>query len=772
MADSPKAVFLSYAREDADAARRIGDALRSQGIEVWFDQSELRGGDAWDAKIRKQIKECALFLPIISNLTQERGEGYFRLEWKLAVERTHLMAEGMTFLAPVVIDDTPEGGALVPAEFMKVQWTRLPGALPTLQFVEHIKHLLKSPGKTTLEAGRPRPAPRDEVVASPAKVGRRVPAAAWLLALAVIVIALAMIWWRKPGTEPNAGAGTRPPTVETPAASRIDAKSIAVLPFANMSEDKEANAFFADGVHEDLLTSLSFVRDLHVVSRTSVMQYRNTLKPISQIASELKVAYVLEGSVRRAGNKVRVTGQLIRAATDEHVWANSYDRDLSDVFAIQSELAKSIAGALQSVLSPATKALLERRPTENAAAYDAYLRARRLLDSGVFADAQDQVVLLRRAVELDPGFAVAWATLASRESFVYFKKEQTPAQLARAKAAMDRAVSLAPDDPAVIESLGDYYYYGHRDYARASEQYLKLAQMRPNAAEVYMSLGNIQRRQGHLAEALPNYRRSAELDPQNLSYVSNVFYSLAGCRLFPEAEARARRFVAENPGHLSGLATMAQVVLAAHGSDEGAKILAALEVPSQDRPEHRYVRLLVARESANWAEAIRLDREQRYFDGDDDNPRFLQDVMAAATLAEADDPAGSRQRATEALADMNALLEKQPNNAQLWAALSLAHGLLGQHDDSVRCGRKARELLPESRDAMTGIWISGLCASALAYVGEKDQALAEFERLLHVPFGTNVYLDRGITFGTWKPLRDDPRFQKLINDPKNNEPLF
>ena len=561
------------------------------------------------------------------------------------------------------------------------------------------------------------------------------------------------------------------PTAAKPGAVISD-KSIAVLPFINMSEDKDANAFFADGMHEDILTNLAFIRDLHVVSRTSVMQYRNTTKPINEIASELKVAYLLEGSVRRAGNKVRVTGQLIRAETDEHVWASSYDRDISDVFAIQAELSKSIAGALQAVLSPETKALLERRPTDSPAAYDAYLRARQLGNSGDYFDARAMVVLLRRAVELDPKFAAAWAELAKREAFIFFKMVQTPAQLALAKTAIDLAVQLAPEDPAVIKGLGYYYYYGHRDYSRATEKFLQLAQIRPNDAEVYSLLARVQRRQGRMPEALPNFRRSAELDPQSPILETDVIYSLIGCRQYAEAESRGREFLRRHPGHLSGAMYLGQAVFAARSSTEAMSALAGLSVPQSDRAEHLYVQLQNARAAANWAEAIRLDREQRYFNSDDDAPRFLQDVLAAATFAEAGDPAACRARATEALAAMQALLAEQPLNAQLWAALSLAHGLLGEHDEALRCGAKARELLPESRDALSGASISALCASALAYAGEKDRALAEFERFLHMPFGTNAILDRGIYSGSWKPLRDDPRFQALLNDPKNNEPLF
>jgi serine/threonine-protein kinase len=199
---------------------------------------------------------------------------------------------------------------------------------------------------------------------------------------------------------------------------------------------------------------------------------------------------------------------------------------------------------------------------------------------------------------------------------------------------------------------------------------------------------------------------------------------------------------------------------------------AARQVTSTDRPEHLYIQKLNARNAGDWAEAIRLDREQRYFGGDDDNPRFVQDMFAAATFAEAGDLVAAKARAAETLTTMQALLGEQPLNAQLWAALALAHGLLGAHDDALRCAAKARALLPESLDALSGTAISGLCASALAYAGEKEQALAEFARLLQVPFGANAILDQGIYLGSWKPLRDDPRFKALLADPKNNAPIF
>jgi TolB-like protein len=774
MSESPQAVFLSYAREDAGAARRIADALRSHGLEVWFDENELRGGDAWDAKIRHQIDACTLFVPLISAHTQGRSKGYFRLEWKLAVDQTHLLAEGVPFIAPVAIDDTPESGALVPAEFLKVQWTRLPGALPTPEFVAQVKRLLgrhHASASGVPAASGYHPAAAVPIAPPPPKKSG-IPVSIWA-ALAIVVVGVAVVM-RRPSPSP---VSTPPPSNATIAAPPavvpvVNEKSIAVLPFENMSEEKDASAFFADGVHEDILTNLSFVRDLRVVSRTSVAQYRNTTKPISQIARELGVAYILEGSVRRAGNKVRVTGQLIHAATDEHVWAKAYDRDVTDVFAIQAELAQAIAAALQAAISPAEKSLLERKPTDNPAAYDLYLKARQQQSQGGFGDEEAVIALLDQAVQLDPNFAEAWGMLAARHAFAYFNRDRSPARLAQAKTAIETALHLAPDDPAVIEDAGDYYYYGYRDYARATEQYEKLARLRPNDEAVFASLAYIHRRQGQARESLADFRRALELDPDNGRETSELISTLMGCRFYDEILLVGDRYLQKHPDHLFIASMVASVDYAAHGSSDKLKAFAKRTVPAENRSEFLYIRLTNARLQGDWAEAIRLDREQRYFDADTDTPRWMQDVLAAATLAESGDMPAARSRAGEAVVVMNAELARQPLSAILWASLSLGHALLGEKDEALRCGDKAREILPESRDAIQGSNVAILRASALAYAGEKDQALAEFERLLHKPFGLNPVFERGMFSGSWKPLRDDPRFQALVNDAKNNAPLF
>jgi TolB-like protein/cytochrome c-type biogenesis protein CcmH/NrfG len=754
-----RAVFLSYAREDTAAAQRIADALRSQGVEVWFDQSELRGGDVWDQKIRRQIRECALFVPIISGRTQARGEGYFRLEWKLAVERTHLMAEGVPFLAPVVVDETPEGAAIVPAEFLRVQWIRLPGALPTPEFVSQVRRMLESPGKAAVFT------PRTSTGAVPRQQSNRMLVVGGLIALVVAVAATVAIMRRQPA--PAVAPAPAPAAAQAPApAEAVDPKSLAVIPFENMSEDKE-NAFFADGVHEDVLTNLSFIKDLHVVSRTSVMQYRGTTKSIKQIGRELGVAYVLEGSVRREGNKVRVTGQLIDARTDEHVWAKAYDRDLNDIFAIQGELAQAIADALQSVLSPETKVLLARRPTENTEAYDDYLKARQMR-SGSMIGARPSIALLEDAVRLDPNFAQAWAELASRRAYVLFGDTQTVEQRRLAKEAMDNAVRLAPDDPAVIEGLGDYFYYGFRDYARATEQYMRLEQLRPNDAVVFSSLGLIQRREGRMSDALPNLRRALQLDPTNHQYVASLAQTLVAVRQYDEALEVGRKFSAAHPDDLEAAFGSAFVPFFANGSTAETKAFAQRPVGDSEHSIFLYYQKDLADIECDWAGYIRLDDVQRYYGGSVQDPPWNQDIFGAEAFAESGDMPAARTRAAESLAAMKQVLVNQPNNAELWAAMSLAHALLGEKQEALDAARKSAELLPESKDGVTGPSNSITCAIAMAWAGEKDRAFAELGRLFHVPFGANVYATR---YG-FLPLRDDPRFKAMMEDPANNAPMF
>lgn len=764
--DPSRAVFLSYSREDTDAARRIADALRAFGMEVWFDQSELRGGDAWDQKIRRQIKECALFMPIISANTQKRGEGYFRREWKLGVERTHDMAAGVAFIVPVVVDDTPADEAMVPEEFLRFQWSRLTHGVPSTEFVEQVKRLQERPVKTP-QATKSAPVTPAAPV-TPRKSG--IPGWTWGALAAAVVIGIAGAFFLSRKSEPPAPA-PKPAVVTAPAAPMVSDKSVAVLPFTNMSEEKDSG-FFADGIHEDILTNLALVRQLHVVSRTSVMQYRNTTKSIRQIGEELGVAYVLEGSVRRFGNKVRVTGQLINARTDEHVWAKAYDRDISDIFAIQSELSQEIAGALAAALSPQEKSLLERHPTSNLVAYDAYLRAHQLGLGGMNMGTEFATIeaLLKKAVELDPQFAIAWAELGRHYAFAYFNETDRSAdRLAQARAAIETAVRLAPDAPEVIENYGDYFYYGFRDYERAVEQYQRLSVLRPNDAGVFGSLGLIHRRQGRWAESLAELRRAVQLEPRNLRYVRALQQLVLALDLYDEAAALQQRVVDLAPGDLTEEATLSIIPFFARGSmKEATDWMARLNPDAAHESLARQGRKFFAMQFGNWAEASRLDGVQRYYDAFGVT-RWGQDVAMAFVLAAQGDKAAARERAEKAIPAARAELEQKPS-AGAWSGLAGAYVLIGNREEALRCARRAMELVPETNDAVAGPGFSLNYASTQAWLGDKDAALAELARLLRTPYGENIYAAKnGLN---WFPLRGDPRFEALVNDPKNNAPFF
>jgi len=322
-----KAVFLSYASEDSEPAQRIASALKSAGIEVWIDQSELRGGDAWDASRRRQIRTCALFLPLISSRSDARLEGYFRRAWKLAADRTHDMAAGRPFLVPVVIDATREAAAHVPEEFRIVQWMRLPDAVPSAQFVARIAGLA---GGNALPAAH---VSSSAVPSSPSRQPR-----AWIVAGAALALAVLGVagWLRHRGT---------PPPAPQP-------QSVAVLPFADLSEQRDQE-LFADGLAEEVRDLLAQVPDLKVSARTSSFYFKGRQTTTPEIARVLGVAHLLEGSVRRAADRIRVAVELVRADSGYRAWSQHYDRDIGDIFAVQAEIATAAVTALKLRLSPA-----------------------------------------------------------------------------------------------------------------------------------------------------------------------------------------------------------------------------------------------------------------------------------------------------------------------------------------------------------------------------------------------------------------------------------
>jgi TolB-like protein/Tfp pilus assembly protein PilF len=759
-ATANSAVFLSYASQDAEAVERIAVALRAAGIEVWFDRDELVGGDAWDAKIRGQITSCALFVPVISAATQTRHEGYFRLEWKLAAQRTHMMSGAKAFLLPVVIDETRDAEAHVPAEFREVQWTRLPAGETSPAFAARMHKLLGSPS-ASVAASRPAAIPQS-IAARTVKSG---PPRWGPIALGAVVLALIAFVMMRPSGK------------DTP---RFNDKSIAVLPFANRSVDKE-NEFFTDGVHEDILTNISNIRELRVVSSTSVAQYRGTTKTMKQIGAELSVAYILEGSVQRVGNKVRVTGQLIDARTDAHVWAKAFDKDLNDIFVIQAEVAKAIATELRAVLSPEEKKLVEEKLTDNPKAYDLYLEAGvqiRRFGNTTEAHAKART-LLQAAVELDPKFAAAWAQLSFIHGSAYrSNRDRSPARLAQAKAALEKVNQLARGTPLAIGASGQHYYT-LGDYARSLERYESLAILQPNVGTWHNQVGICERRLGHWPQALAALRRAVALSPESFVSSANVAQALESGRRYQEADVEDQAWLRTHPDAWVRYFWRARRSFRAIGSTVKMDDIVR-QVPESFANSKAGIeaRMSAAFLAGNLDEYLRLDASKPNDATADWNAGPKQGIEPAIVLMARGDTAGAKARLAD-LGTLRARLEAEPENDLLWAQLGEYEALLGHKEEALRCVRKAVELMPETFDALRGPIRSLSLAFVYAWTGDKEGAIAEYTRLLRLPISVS-YLNKEVGLNVhdmkrcpaYAPLRGDPRFEALLNDPKNNAPLF
>ncbi len=572
MSESSKAIFLSYAREDADAARRIAEALRAFGIEVWFDQNELRGGDAWDASIRKQIRECALFMPVISATTQARSEGYFRREWRLAVERLQDMAGGVPFIVPVVIDDTPEKGALVPDEFMRVHWTRMVKGIPSPQFVEQVRKLLVDRSWKSSQGPAAAIAP---AAVSSSKPG--VPIWAWGV-LAVVVIGVAAVWFlRRPAAEV---ASTEPaaakPAPAAPAAPAVkEDKSVAVLAFADMSADK-GGEYFSDGISEELLNVLAKVPGLRVAARTSAFFFKGKNLPIPEIAAKLNVAYVVEGSVQRVGERVKITAQLIKAADGFHVWSDTFTRDAKDVFAVQEEIAGRIAKELSLKLgmsSPTATAAI------NPEAFELFVRAQQDWNRRNIEAYGRAEKALQRALTLEPNFARAHAMLAmvwllravEQGELGRFNQRDKPI-VQQIRGEIDRALALDPNVVEAHTALGNLFWYTWETESAVRELETAIS-LNPNYATAYQWLGRRLLCDGRVDEAEAVMRRAVELDPLAHRILDNYSIPLLIQRRFEEALAVLDRALAIQPDSNQALVWKASVLVDLGRIEEALAVL-------------------------------------------------------------------------------------------------------------------------------------------------------------------------------------------------------
>lgn len=549
-------------------------------------------------------------------------------------------------------------------------------------------------------------------------------------------------------------------------ARKID-KSIAVLPFENLSADKE-NAFFADGIQDDILTNLSKIGDIKVISRTSVMgyrDYRGKAPNLREIGKALGVSTILEGSVRRSGNRIRVNVQLINASNDEHIWAQDYDRDLTDVFAIQTDLAQNIAAALQAKLSPTEKAQMERKPTENPEAYLAYVQAQdlhhrpdRFRDSTLKSEQ-----LYEQAIKLDPNFAAAYAGLSLVESWMYHSFDPVPARREKARAAADQALRLQPDLPNAHVALGFCYYYGDRDYERALSEFAIAQKSLPNDAEVYLAIGAIERRQGKWAQSTKNMERAAALDPKDAWVLENLALNYRAIRNFEAADKTFDRALEIAPQSFSVRGFKAKLAFEWKG-DLSVSEKAVAEVPPGVDPENivTFTRIDNLMFRRRFPEALQLVQQLR-----DDQVHGESTVLVIKAFLEGvcysllKEEAKARAAYGRALVMAEKLVRESPEDAGRHSQLGKILAGLGRKEEAIREGKRAVELLPESKDALDGPETTLSLAQIYAWTGEKDQALQLLEHLLVVPNGVTVPILR--LHPVWDGLRDDPRFKALLD---------
>jgi TolB-like protein/Tfp pilus assembly protein PilF len=544
-------------------------------------------------------------------------------------------------------------------------------------------------------------------------------------------------------------------------------KSIAVLPFENLSDDKE-NAYFTEGVGGEILTDLAKIADLKVISRTSVMQYRNAVRRnLREIGEQLGVAHVLEGSVQRRGGRVRVSAQLIDARTDAHLWAEHYDRPLDDVFAIQSEIAKAIADQLQAKLSPNEKKAIEQPPTTDLAAFDLYSRAKLLIEKAVFNEPKHSMLLeairlLEEAVARDPSFVLAYYQLAHAHDQMYLREfDHTQDRLDLANAAIQSVMRLRPDSGEAHLALAKHLYWGYRDYDRARQELAAARRALPNDPLPFLLTGYIDRREGRWDQATRNMERAVELDPQNFFTLQQIALTYTHLRRYADAAATLDRAVALAPKDVSVRVQRAGVDLDWRADtkplDSTIQAIIANEPAAIKLVVDQWLVLaLWERDSSAAGRALSL-LDAHGCHGDMPFPRAWCEGRVALLRGEV---ASARDAFTRARKEIEGVISQQPDYAQALCALGMIDAALGNKEDAIREGRRAVELLPVTKDSIDGAQLVQYLAVIYAGVGEKDLALEQLRIASSIP----GYLSYGSLRldPLWDPLRGNPDFEKIV----------
>jgi len=582
---------------------------------------------------------------------------------------------------------------------------------------------------------------------------------ALVLVLLVLALALALPFYRNPNM----------------ATSLVPDKSIAVLPFENRSRDPN-NAYFADGIQDEILTRLSKIADLKVISRTSTQHYKSAPENLPEVARQLGVAHILEGSVQKSGDAVRVNVQLIKAANDSHLWADTFDRKLSDIFSVESEVAKAIADQLRAKLTGQEEQAISAKPTNNPEAYDAYLRGLAFegRSSSSFATYSPDLTrkaasFYERAVRLDPNFALAWARLSRVSAHLYFsgQVETTFDQRKAAKRALDNAQKLEPNSPETLLALGYYQYWGLRDYGPAKTTFGRVSKMLPSNSEVPMALGRVTRREGHWDESIAYFEQALILDPRNVGLLIDAASTYTMLRQFPAALKLYDRVLDISPNDPDVMASKAGIYQAQGNLQEAAKLLSGIneQTPSESAFAIKITQLRLER---NYGEAVRLSQArlaQFLFASEFDKSNNQVGLALAQRLA--GDTAGAKASAEDARNTLEQLSRDQPDDT-LALSLSQAYAAMGQKDLALKTAAHPIMLLPRAKDSKVGPMFEENLALIQTMVGENSGAISTLTRLLQTPYGSVIYGQAPVTptllrlDPLWDPIRNDPRFQQLV----------
>ncbi|MCF7851394.1 MAG: hypothetical protein K9M85_07015 [Candidatus Marinimicrobia bacterium] len=536
-------------------------------------------------------------------------------------------------------------------------------------------------------------------------------------------------------------------------AGLFDSKSIAVLPFTPFTKTVEDESF-ADGVHDDILTQLSKIAELKVISRTSVMQYKGTTHHIADIAHDLGVANVLEGSVRRAGDQIRIVAQLINAKTDEHLWAETYDREYADIFAVQSDVAKKIARALKAKLTPREQQYIETKPTENQEAWELYTRAELLMYTQ--GDSNDSIAsaLYDEASRLDAEFLLPVTRLARYHAYAYFDGSGTDPsaeRLGRAKAALDKAQTIEPSAPETHMAQGYFYYYGSRDYEKALEEFYIAQDAQPNNSDLFAAIAYVERRLGRWEACWEHLEKAVSLDPSHPQKVYEIRDTARRMRKWAEAEKYQKRFSAIRGGNAFAIEVADYWISLDHYGDlEKLQVIYDNLTSRFSESETIGLRQWHAYITRNWEQGLLQNLALKQSDPFIRGQWLRLNGRSDEAMAYFD---SARVAAERRIAD-------NPEDWDAHNALGIAFAWLGEYDAAISWGRKAVEMMPISRDAVLGPEALNDLAEIYIACGEEELAIDAIETLLSV--NTWLTVNRLKIMAAFDPLRDDPRFQALM----------